>query len=305
MVTEYLKKTNKRLKKIHTLAEIVKSMDDAEGHDDLTFDSKHRDFLEFLQTSYEDVTQDVLGYASQGGIRQRLDFARQFFRERRVQDIDYGLRHLNSIFSDLGDKLKNVAINFVPIKDTDLDKADDLNGLIDSYKDTIDTLTDNLGNINPQTHPERYDAQQRTIQEYEEFKSLLEDYKPLVKEIIEFKKFYAPFVEQKGRRDEKTMKEIFNKYLDDLAEKYKKEDEDKYDDSIALIRAAKVLSSNPHYLPGYYLEGVLNPAQEKVFAAAEKADLKDYTKRLVGAIDSTKQMQFLDMIYSVSTSEEN
>ncbi len=306
MLSEYLGKSNKRMKKIHTLTDIVKAMDDAEGHDDLTFDSKHRDFLEFIQTAYENVGEEALMYASMGGVRQRMDFARQFLIERRIQDINYGLGHLNDIVNDLEseDKLKNVAINYVPIKDTDLEKANDLDGLIQNYEDTIETLEENLEDINQETHPDEYNAQQRTINEYKEFKSLLEDYKPLVREIVEFKRVYTPLIGQRGRPDNESMKRIFDEYLDELAKRYKDDDEDKYKDSIALIKSAKVLSSNPHYLGGYYIEGVINPAQEKVFEAAKGTNLKDYTKRIVGVIDNTQQMQFLDTVYTASTQKK-
>jgi len=296
-----LKKLNKRLEKLGKIATIVKAMDDNRHYPD-SFNAYLGDLLEFAQTQYDDITEESLRLFLEGETRQRLDFARQYLNNRRIQDKDYGLSKLEDIVNDLGDNLKQVAVSVIPIKDTDIGKYDNIDDLVKNYDETITTLEDNLENIDQERHPERYQAQQTTIQEYKEFKSVLEDYKDLVDNILGLRELTSYLEGERGRPNTAKMKELFVGYLDRLTEKYKEKDMDK--DNIAILQAAKDLSNNPNYLTNYYVSGILEPAQEKYNKEVEKADLKDYVQRTVKVMNPNKQIEFFDVVHAASKEEE-
>jgi len=298
MVDTKLEKFRNRWGKIEKLYNLVQALDKNNSYED-AFNGYYRNFLEFLQTEHEDMGGEVARLVPVGDVRDQLNFSQEYFSRYRVNSLNYGLNNLEDIINDLGDNLKKIAVNLIPIKDSDMDKADNLDRLINSYKDSVDTLKRNLRDINPEREKERYETQKKTIEEYEGFKSLIEDHKDLIKNIVEYKKLFSYVRGEEGKPNIPKVRELFFDFLDGLLEKYKG-DKDKYDDNAPIIETVKYLSGNDNFLMKYYVNELLNTSEEKLNSVIKDADLKDYIKRTAGIIDVNKQTQFFNTVYAMS-----
>jgi hypothetical protein len=293
-----LKKFTKKWDKVEKLAGLVESLGKAEDYEE-DFKGKWRDFSEFLHTEYEDLDQETIKLipSEEQGPQTQLNFAREFYEKYRVEIVRYGLRKIGDITEDLEDKATSLIVSgtIIPIKETDLDKSDDLESLIEDYEDKIDTLKDKLEGLS--SDDQRYKEQKRTIEEYEEFIDLLKEYGDLVEHILSLTELNSYLRGGENREPNiERMRSIFFRYLDNLLEKFKG-DKDKYEDNLPIIETVKALSGNRENLARYYINSILNPAEEKYQEVAEKEDLKDYVERTTNVLSPDRKKQVLKAAY--------
>jgi hypothetical protein len=301
-----LKKFTNKWEKVAKLSKLVESLGKAEDFEE-DFRGKWGNFLEFLQTEYEDLDAETIGLVpNKEDPQSQLNFARQFYEKYRVESLRYGLKKIGDITEDLNDKAASLIISgsIVPVKDFDLDKSEDLESLIKDYEDKVDTLEDNLNEINKGNNKDRYEAQQKTVQEYKGFVSLLKDYGDLVENVLTIQELtsYASGGENNQPNIER-MRDVFFKYLDNLLESFK-DDKDKYEDNLPVIETVKALSGNQENLTRYYVNSILLPAQEKYQEIAKEYDLKDYVERTSRILSPDRQKQILQASYSLGKQEQ-
>lgn len=286
------------------LNQIAVALDKAEDYED-SFEGYWRDFLGFVQTKHEHIDPALIRAISSGNPRQRLDAAKTYFTNYRKSCLNYSRENLEDIVDEIGkkDKLSSVTLSAIPIKDYDMEKSYDLNKLIDDYEDSVKILRDGLKDINPETEGERYEIQKRTVEEYEEYRDLLKDYKPLVENILSHNQLVSYAVGERGKPNNEKMQEVLFEYLEGILEKYKN-DKDKYDDNAPVVETIKALSGNPRYLMQYYTEGVLKPAEEKFKNEAGKHDLKDYVERNIKVMNTNRQIEFFSNVYAIAKENE-
>lgn len=285
--------------RLEKMSHIVKTMDDNKDFNE-SFQGYFRDFSEFLQTEYK-YDGETVNALPVGNIRNQLNYAQSEFDRRRYHVLDDSLGDLEDIVDDLGDKKVQLAVRILPIKDEDMDKSHDLNKLIDSYKDSVKKLKENIKVMDPET--ETYKTQETTIKEYQEFASLLEDNKELIKNILGFREHQSYAIGEKGRPNTPKMREIYFSYLDSILEKFK-DNKDKYNDNLPTIEALKMSSGDDHFLMGEYARTVLRPAEKKFESVADKSDLKKYITRTVRASNPNKQVGFFEKAYELASEKE-
>jgi len=300
-----LKQFGERWERVDKLYQLVGALDKSEDYED-SFQGYWRDFTGFLQTEHEAMTGEVARLIPTGDVGAQLNFSKTYFNRYRQNSLNYGLDNLEELVDALGEKVMPLAVSIVPIKDKDMDKADNLERLIKDYGDNTDILKRNLRNIDPgssEVEKEKYENQEKTIKEYEEFKSLLKDYKGLVKNILGYNKLLS-YVGGKDREPNiRKMKELHDGYLTDILNTFK-DDRDKYDDNAPIVETIKYLSNDSKFLARYYAENILKPAEKKLNSVAEKSDLKKYIKRNVRVMNTNKQIQFFDIAYALSKEQK-
>jgi len=302
-----LKTLKNKWERVGKLYQLATALDKSEDYGE-AFKGYWRDVLQFLQTeeNVEMGDERIRGQIPIGDPREQLAFVKEYFTRHRVASLNYGLNKLEDIVDELGGKLNVLATSVIPIKDNDLDRADNLEKLIDDYKDNAGTLRKNLGHIDKDASDkerERYNTQVKIIKEYEEFKFLLKDYKGLVENILGYRELSSHIKGEDGKPNTQKMAEIFSRYLDGILEEFKA-DKDKYEDNAPIIATVKALARNPDFLTKYYLEHILMPAKKKLDTATEKYDIKDYVKRNVKVMNTNKQIKFFDNVYAVSKEAE-
>ncbi len=286
---------------IGKLNTLVEALDKSEDYED-AFQGHFGDFLEFLQTEHRGISTELLGEIPED-VRGKLDFGKEYFEKYRMNCLTYGLEHLDDIVEQAQDRryLDKITIgaNILPIKETDMDRADDLDALMDDYEDKIQTLKANLRTINPETERERYDTQARTIREYQEFVGLNEDFRELIEHILVNRELQSYLGGEKEQPNLNKMRELFFGHLDNILERVKG-DEEVYEDNLPLIKTIKALAGNKDFLTNNYYRRIMMPAQEKLGAVLQKYDLEDYVKRNVRVMSTTKQMQVFNTVYALA-----
>lgn len=302
-------KFRKRWGRIEKLYHLVNALDKAEDHDD-AFQGYWEDFIEYLQTENKNMSGRIAKLFPVGNVREQSKASKLYFQRYRVHALNFGLRNLEDIVDKLKDedKLRPLIFNTIPIKETDMDKAHDLDKLIDSYGDKVTTLRRNLETINPDASEEekqRYETQLNAVREHEELKSLLKDYKGLVENILVYRQLtsYLKGEGKDGEPNVKKMQELFFGYLDGLLDQFR-DDEDKFDDNAPIVETIKYLAGDPKSLAKLYFTNILRPAEENLKSAAEKSDVKDYLQRNVKIMNTNKQIQFFNTAYMLSGEEE-
>ena len=292
-----------RIRKVETLVDALGKSEDWEEE----FDRKYSDFINFVQTEHQNISPEILSLipSTDKSVKERLYFSREYLENYRDEALKYSLQNLEDLLDQSQDRLPNLAISILPIKDTDLDKTDDLDDLIDEYQETIDILTKNLGDINENEEPKRYESQVQTIREYKELKNLLEDYKPLIELSLSYQQLLSYLGDGNEKQpDNNKITELFFGYLDGLLERFK-DNEEEYLDNEILVNTIKSLSGDQNTLMRYYQEKILLPAQKKYQDEAENCDIEDYIKRNIYVMNPNKQISTFMGLYSLLKSKEN
>ena len=288
-----LKDFNKGWKKLQTLTEIVQTLDKAKG-DPSAFASYHSDFLGFAKDGYK-IHGPQLAQLNIGDSRQKVSAAQNLNYEIQRDSIISSRNDIADISNDLGEDLEGIAFTIAPLKDIDSDKADKLSDVVREYTAKAIEKRRELAAINRANDPEAYEAVEDLVKEYEGFAGIITSYRPLVKEIAKYRELVSHLSSERGRPNNAKLKVLYDEHLDKLGKSPRL---NKYDKMV--LKVAKSLSNNEHYLPAYYVEGLVKPIENKIkeTVAREHYNLKQYLDRTVGAMNINSAGMFLNGLHA-------
>lgn len=291
-----LKDFNKGWKKLQTLAEIVQTLGKIRG-DPSAFASYHSDFLGFIRDDCK-VHNPQIAQLNIGDSGQKASSAQTLAYEIQKDSTISARNDIADISTDLGADLEGIALTIVPLKDIDLDKASRLNSVVREYTAKAIGKRNELATIDRTNDPDAYEAVEDLAKEYEGFARIITSHKPLVKEIAEYRELVSHLSSNRGKPDNAKLKGLYDEHLDKLG---RSRALNKYDRMV--LKVAKSLSNNEHYLPTYYIEGLVKPSENKIKQTVinNNYNLKQYLDQTVGAMNLNSAGAFFNGLHARTT----